>query len=59
MEIKTKFFSKHHFLLGINMMDCETMETSTGITYDSVHIELGIGIMMITFVLNFKKKGSN
>jgi hypothetical protein len=59
MDIRLKFFPKYHFLVGFNVMACETIETSTDKRYDSFEVELGIGIVLLSISLYFNKKGSN
>lgn len=54
-----KLFPKYQFLIGASVNMCETFEISTEKTYDSVDIQLGAGILLLTITLVFKKKGSN
>lgn len=61
MSVKFKFkvFPKYQFLFGVSVHMCETYEISTEKTYDSVDIQVGIGILLLTTTLTYKKQGSN
>lgn len=59
MKINFKLFPKYQFLIGASVTMCETYEISTEKTYDSIDIQLGLGIFLISATLVFKKKGSN
>lgn len=59
MKIKFKLFPKYQFLVGVSVTMCETFEISTEKTYDSVDIQIGIGVLLLTATLTYKKKGSN
>lgn len=58
MDIRFKLFPKYHFLVGLNVIACETIEMSTEKRYDSFEVEIGIGIVLLSVSLYFNKKGS-
>lgn len=59
LKFNLKVFPKYQFLIGASVHMCETFEISTEKTYDSVDIQIGIGILLLTATLIFKKEGSN
>ena len=59
VKFNLKVFSKYQFLIGASINMCETFEISTEKTYDCVDIQLGIGILLLTVTLTYKKQGSN
>lgn len=58
MNFKFKFFPQYQFLFGINVHMCETFEISTEKTYDTVEIDIGLAVFVLSVSIITRKKES-